>query len=68
VVSAVKKAEDGNDLIVRCYETAGRPAKASLSLGLVKRHWTGNFRPLEIKTLRVPVAGGEIREVNLLEQ
>jgi alpha-mannosidase len=68
VVSAVKKAEDGNDLIIRCYETAGRPAQASLRLGLVKRRWTGNFRPLEIKTLRVPLAGGEIREVNLLEQ
>ena len=68
VVSAVKKAEEGNDLIIRCYETAGRPARASLHLGMVNRRWTGNFRPLEIKTLRVPIAGGEIREVNLLEQ
>jgi alpha-mannosidase len=68
VVSAVKKAEEGDDLIIRCYETAGRPTKASLELGLVKRRWTGNFRPLEIKTLRVPLAGGEIREVNALEQ
>ena len=68
VVSVVKKAEEGDDLIIRCYETAGRPAKASLDLGLVNRRWTGNFRPLEIKTLRVPLAGGEIREVNLLEQ
>jgi alpha-mannosidase len=68
VVSVMKKAEDGDDLIVRCYETAGRPAKATLDLGLVNRRWTGNFRPLEIKTLRVPLAGGEIREVNVLEQ
>jgi len=68
VVSAVKKAEDGDDLIVRCYETAGRPTTATLDLGLVNRRWTGNFRPLEIKTLRVPLAGGEIQEVNLLEQ
>jgi alpha-mannosidase len=68
VVSVVKKAEEGDDLIIRCYETAGRPAKASLDLGLVKRRWTGTFRPLEIKTLRVPRAGGEIREVNALEQ
>ena len=68
VVSVVKRAEDGDDLIVRCYETAGRPVKASLNLGLVNRRWTGDFRPLEIKTLRVPLAGGEIREVNLLEQ
>ena len=68
VVSVVKKAEEGDDLIIRCYETAGRPTKASLDLGLVKRRWTGNFRPLEIKTLRVPLGGGEIREVNLLEK
>jgi hypothetical protein len=39
-----------------------------LELGLVKRRWTGSFRPLEIRTLRAPIAGGEIREVNLLEQ
>jgi alpha-mannosidase len=68
VVSVVKKAEEGDALIIRCYETAGRPTKASLDLGLVKRRWTGNFHPLEIKTLRVPRDGGEIREVNVLEQ
>ena len=68
VVSVVKKSEDGDDLIVRCYETAGRPVTANLDLGLVNRRWTGNFRPLEIKTLRVPLNAGEIREVNVLEQ
>jgi alpha-mannosidase len=68
VVSVVKKAEDGEDLILRCYEAVGRPTKASLELGLVNRHWAGSFRPLEIKTLRVPLDGGEIREVNLLEK
>ena len=68
VVSAVKKAEDGQDLIVRCYETAGHPAHATLNLGLVKRTWTGDFRPSEIKTLRIPAGGGEIRGVNVLEE
>lgn len=68
VVSVLKKAEEGGDLIIRCYETAGRPAKATLDLGLVNKRWTGTFRPLEIKTLRVPLVGGGIREVNLLEK
>jgi alpha-mannosidase len=69
VVSDVKQAEDGNDLIIRCYETAGRATKASLDLGLVHRHWSGEFHPLEIKTLRVPMtAAGKIKEVNALEQ
>ena len=54
VVSAVKKAEDGDDLIVRCYETEGRSTTATLNLALVNRRWTGTFRALEIKTLRVP--------------
>jgi len=68
VVSAVKKSEDGDDLIVRCYETEGRATTATFDLPLVNRRWTGAFRPLEIKTLRVPRNGGEIREVNTLEQ
>jgi alpha-mannosidase len=68
VVSVLKQAEDGDDLILRCYETAGRPATATLKLGFLNRQWTGTFHPLEIKTLRVPRAGGEIREVNALEE
>jgi len=69
VVSAVKEAEDGNDLIIRCYETAGHATKATLDLGLVHRRWTGEFHPLEIKTLRVPLAAeGKIREVSALEE
>jgi len=69
VVSDVKQAEDGNDLVVRCYETAGRATKASLDLTFLHRHWSGEFHPLEIKTLRVPlVATEKIREVNALEQ
>jgi alpha-mannosidase len=67
VVSALKKAEEGEELILRCYETEGRSTIATLDLGLVQRRWTGTFRPLEIKTLRVPLTGGAIREVNLLE-
>ena len=69
VVSDVKQSEDGSDLIIRCYETAGHATKATLDLGLVHRHWIGEFHPLEIKTLRIPLAaGGAIREVNALEE
>jgi len=68
VVTALKKAEEGDDLILRCYETDGRATTATLDLGFVHQRWTGHFRPLEIKTLRIPLEGGEIREVNLLEK
>jgi alpha-mannosidase len=69
VVTAVKKADEGtDDLIVRCYETEGRSTNAKLQLGFSGREWSGTFRPLEIKTLRIPLGGGPIREVNLLEK
>jgi len=68
IVSAVKQAETNGDLIVRCYETAGHPTRTTLNLGLVNKKWTGDFRPFEIKTLRVPVGAGEVREVNVLEE
>jgi alpha-mannosidase len=68
IVSAIKQAEDGGDLILRCYETAGRAATASLDLRFAKRRWTGSFRPSEIKTLRMDPRTGEIREVNALER
>jgi alpha-mannosidase len=67
VVTALKKAEEGEDLILRCYETDGHPTTATLNLGFANRQWTGKFRPLEIKSLRIS-EGGAIREVNLLEK
>jgi alpha-mannosidase len=68
VVSAVKKAEGNEDLIIRCVETSGIPASANLNLSFIKRKWTGNFKPCEIKSLRVNTLTGEIKEVNLLEE
>jgi alpha-mannosidase len=68
VVSAIKKSESGDDLIVRCYETNGQPTRASLNLLYSKRHWTGQFRPYEIKTIRIDSHTGSIREVNALEE
>lgn len=69
VATAVKKADDGtNDLIVRCYETENRSTNAKLQLKFIDREWSGTFRPLEIKTLRIPLGGGPIRDVNILEK
>lgn len=67
VVSVLKKAEDGEDYILRAYETAGRATEATLDLAFLKRKWSGKFRASEIKTLRIPQTG-PIREVNLLEE
>ncbi len=68
VVEAVKQAEDGDDLIVRSYETAGRQTTATLSLSFAHKQWTGAFHPFEIKTLRVDRRTGRVKEVNALEE
>jgi alpha-mannosidase len=68
VVSAIKQAEDGGDVIVRMYETAGKDTTAKLDLSFAKTQWTGKFRPYEIKTLRINPKSSTISEVNILEQ
>lgn len=68
IVSSVKKSEVGDDMILRCVEAGGIATSASLDLGFAKRTWSGNFRPYEIKTLRLSAKSGSIREVNLLEE
>lgn len=68
VVAAMKQAEGGKDLILRCYETDGRQSRATIELPFVQRRWSGEFRPYEIKTLRVPMPDGAVREVNALEE
>ena len=68
VVSAVKQSENGEDIILRCVETSGIPTTATLDLQFANRKWKGNFRPCEIKTLRMNKNTDNIKEVNLLEE
>lgn len=68
VVSAIKQAEEGEDIIIRCVEASGIQSEATLDMRFAGRKWTGSFRPFEIKSLRVDQDTGDIREVNLLEE
>jgi alpha-mannosidase len=68
IVSAMKQAEDGEDLVLRCVEAAGIQTDAALDLRFADRKWTGRFRPFEIKSLRLNRNTGNIKEVNLLEE
>lgn len=68
IVEAVKVSEDGDDLIVRSYETDGHPSKATLQMPFLHAHWTGQYHAYEIKTLRVDRHSGSVREVDALEQ
>jgi alpha-mannosidase len=68
VISAIKQSEEGEDLIIRCVETSEMNNTATLDLAFLNRKWTGNFRPCEIKSLRVNKKTMDIKEVNLLEE
>ena len=71
VITAIKQAEDGNDLLVRMYEWEGKPATVKLSLpaGATAGSATDlmeaddstapstTIAPFEIKTVRVKVGG-----------
>jgi alpha-mannosidase len=67
VLTALKAAEDGDALVLRCYETAGRSARASASVfGRKVEFEIGRF---EIKTFRLPADSGDpVLETDLLER
>jgi alpha-mannosidase len=54
LITVVKQAEDGDDHVVRGYETAGAAATATIDLPFLDRTVTAEFGPHEIKTLLVP--------------
>ena len=67
-VTAIKLSENGEDIIIRCVETHSLATIASIDLRFARRKWSGDFRPCEIKTLRINKTKGSIKEVNLLEE
>jgi alpha-mannosidase len=68
VVSAIKRSEEGDALIVRLYETAGWSPNVTLDLHFANVRWTGKLHPFEIKTLRIDPHSLKVEEVNILEQ
>ncbi len=68
ILSVIKKAEDNDDLVLRCYETAGIATSGVIHLPLLKRNIEAEYKPCEIKTFRVPVDPAlPVVETNLLE-
>ncbi len=68
ILSVIKQAEDGDDVIVRCYETARQATRATITLPLWKRTIEASFGPCEIKTLRIPRdAALPVTETSLVE-
>lgn len=67
-MGSLKRAEDDDALIVRCYETAGRPTRATIHLPAWNRLVETSFSPFEIKTFRIPEDDEQpVVEVNLIE-
>jgi alpha-mannosidase len=68
VVSVLKQAEDGDDLIVRAYETTKTATQATIRLPRWNRVIEAKFAPGAIKTFRVPRDSAKpVIETNLLE-
>jgi alpha-mannosidase len=68
VIAAIKRAEDGDDLILRCFETSGRRTDATIELPRWNRTIRVAFGPSEIKTFRVPANMAlAVTETDLIE-
>jgi alpha-mannosidase len=67
VLTALKRAEDGEAIIVRCRETHGERCTARIRLEFCSRDWTARFGPYEIKTFLLR-DGEAIMETDLLER
>ncbi|WP_256758871.1 alpha-mannosidase [Cohnella sp. WQ 127256] len=68
IVSVVKPAEDGDGLIIRCYETNKAEAKVTIDFPHLGRTIRTTFGPCEIRTFRIPADKSQpITETNLTE-
>jgi alpha-mannosidase len=68
VATVLKKAEDNDDLIVRCVETHKEATRASICLPWLQRIFEADFGPCEIKTFRIPIDHRQpVSETGLLE-
>ncbi|MCJ7612661.1 MAG: hypothetical protein MUP19_10400, partial [Candidatus Aminicenantes bacterium] len=64
---ACKQSEDGEALIIRLQEAAGLPTRAILSLGEMSVEAALDFRPFEIKTIRIERSGAW-RETDVIKE
>lgn len=69
IVTAIKGSEDpSDDLIVRAYETTGRPGRLVLDVALLDRRLEADFGANQIRTYRIPADSRRpVIEVDLLE-
>lgn len=68
LVTAVKRAEEGDDIIVRLFEPTGEKRRTTLALPFISLSKTVTLRPFEIKTLRVNLKERTFVETDLMEK
>jgi len=68
LLAVLKKSEDGDGLVVRGYEIAGRPVTTTLHLPYWNKTFKVTFKPHEIKTVRIAPSTWKLEEVDLLEE
>jgi alpha-mannosidase len=67
-VTAVKKSQQGNDLVVRLFEPTGKDRSTRLLLPSMNLDQTVEFKGFEIKTLLINTVNQTVTEANLLEE
>ncbi|KHO62703.1 alpha-mannosidase [Thermoanaerobacter sp. YS13] len=68
IASVFKKSEDGDDFILRCYETNGIDTFVTITIPFLNRQFTSYFKKSEIKTFKIPLDGKkDVIECDFLE-
>ncbi|MEM2899493.1 MAG: glycoside hydrolase family 38 C-terminal domain-containing protein, partial [Thermoplasmata archaeon] len=68
VASVLKKHEDSEGIIIRCFETDGKKTKANIELPFLHRKWKASFKSCEIKTFLIPIKEDtKVTEIDMLE-
>ncbi|MGQ9690191.1 MAG: glycoside hydrolase family 38 C-terminal domain-containing protein [Thermoproteota archaeon] len=67
LVSVLKRHEDSEKLMMRCWETNGKETVAEINLVFINKKVTVKFKPFEIKTFIISKITGRIRETDMLE-
>jgi alpha-mannosidase len=68
VITVMKEAEDKDGIILRAYETMKHQVEATIEIPFIERTIILNFKPLEIKTVKIPYDNNSaVKKVNMLE-
>ena len=67
-LTVVKRAEDGQALVVRGFETDGIERTVTLHSEVLGYAWQVALRPYQVFTVALPLDGGEAKTLNILEQ